>query len=169
MAGLAELDLESMMRKIDLPNGGFFTVRGIAISDISRIVRSNSHDLEGFFMKWAGEQQAIHKSPDPKFAAKGLATKFGKDLLAGAPDLAADIIAHASDEPAMSHRVKMLPFPVQLEALDAIAELTFNGEDGIKKAVEAVIKMLRGATSLAESQNLSEIGTMVSEDNTASS
>ena len=61
-----------------------------------------------------------------------------------------------------------MPFPAQLEALEAIAELTFNGEEGIKKAGEAIIRMLRGATSLLADRNLSEIGTLDSEGNTAS-
>ena len=169
MAGLSDLALEDLTRTVTLPNGSSFTVRGIALSDISRIVRANSHDINGFFMKFMGQRQEMQNSPDPKFAAMGMATKFGSDLLKGAPDLAADIIAYASDEPNLAYKVKALPFPAQLDALEKIAELTFNGEDGIKKAVETIVKMLRGATGLIEDQNRSEIGIMASEGNEASS
>lgn len=168
MAGLSDLDFEDATRAIKLPNGGSFTVRGIAMSDISRIVRSNTHDIEGFFMKFMGDREQAMASPDPKFAAVGMATKFGKDLLMGAPALAADIIAAASDEPHLAHKVQRMPFPAQLEALEAIADLTFNGDDGIKKVGEVIIRMLKGATSLVEDQNRSEIGSLASEDNTAS-
>lgn len=168
MAGLADLDFEDITRTINLPNGASFTVRGIAMSDISRIVRTNTHDLGAFFERFMGEREQAMQSPDPKFASLGMATKFGKDLLTSAPALAADIIAHASDEPHLSHKVQRMPFPAQLEALEAIAELTFNGEEGIKKAGEVIVRMLRGATSLLADQNLSEIGTLDSEGNSAS-
>lgn len=168
MAGLSDLDFEDITRSIKLPNGKEFTVRGIALSDISRIVRTNTHDIQGFFMKFMGERETALQSADPKFASLGMATKFGNSLLSGAPDLAADIIATASDEPHLAHKVRQMPFPAQLEALEAIAELTFNGEDGIKKAGEAIIRMLKGATSLLEDQNRSAIGTLDSDANPAS-
>ena len=170
MAGLAELedDLESGVREIKLPGGKgkSFTVRGLALSDISNLLRARSTDIEAFFIKFSqGQEKAI--VGDPKYA-HNLATKFGSDLLGTAPDLAADIIAYASDEPTRAHIVRKLPFPVQIEALEAIAELTFTEEDTLKKVVATVTKFMAGTTDLLSDINQQRIGSMLSENGLAS-
>ena len=171
MAGLAELedDLESGVREIKLPGGKgkSFTVRGLALSDISNLLRARSTDIEAFFVKFSQGQGTALVSGDPKYANQ-LATKFGSDLLGSAPDLAADIIAYASDEPTRAHIVRRLPFPVQIEALEAISELTFVEEETLKKVVATVTKFMAGTTDLLSDINQQRIGSMLSENGLAS-
>jgi hypothetical protein len=50
---------------------------------------------------------------------------FGTVLLATLPDLCAEIIAIASDEPDLADKAKRLPAPTQLNALSQIFEITF--------------------------------------------
>lgn len=168
MAGINELDLESAVETVMLPKGEFFTVRGLALSDISRLIRVRAHDIEGFFQKFMVEREQVMSSLDPQVASKMSATKFGTDLLTKAPDLAAEIIACASDEPTLAHKVKRMPFPTQLDALEKITALTFIEEEGAKKAIETVMRALKGMTGLVGDLNQQQIGSMLSEGNAVS-
>lgn len=170
MAGLAEIDgdLESGIREIKLPGGKrSFTVRGLALTDISNIIRARSNDIEAFYVKFSEGMGMGDAAGDPKYASV-MATKFGSSLLTSAPDLAADIIAYASDEPTLAHTVRKLPFPVQIEALEAIGELTFTEEDSLKKAVATVVKFMAGTTDLLSGINQQRIGSMLSENESLS-
>lgn len=149
---------DDLVGVIPLPNGGELVVSGLSLADISRLIRARTADMEVFFNKFMAEKKA---SADPKFA-DAAATEFGRELLTAAPDIAADIIALASGEPTLTHVARKLPFPIQLEALEQIANLTFVGEDGLKKAIEIVIRMVAGATGTFSDLNVSRIGSLVS-------
>jgi hypothetical protein len=169
MAGLAELDFEGSIRTVKLPRGMQMTVRGLALSDVTRIFRQHANDVEEIFKGFAEDGAALAgKSGDPKFAQNAVATKFGSELLSNFPELVADIIAYASDEPTLSHKARQLPFPVQMEALKAIAELTFVEEDSLKKVMEIVVQMVAKTTDVLSDLNQQRIGSLPSSDKPAS-
>ena len=169
MAGLADYEkFEGSVREIQLGGGQTMTVRGLALSDMTRLFQEHAPDLEALFIKFAKDEDAVKLVGDPKFASKGAATKFGKDLLTTAPDLAAKVIAHAGDEPGKWLVAKRLPFTVQMTALEAISELTFVEEDSLKKAGEVVIRAVAGITNLLTDLNQQRIGSLQLEDKPAS-
>lgn len=148
MAGLAELDFEGSVKEIKLPKGQRMTVRGLALSDVTLIFRQHANDVETIFTSFAQDGKQLTQVGDPKYAEKAVATKFGEQLLSNFPDLVASIIAYGSDEPTLAHKARQLPFPVQMEAINAIAELTFVEEDSLKKVAEIVIQMVQKTTEL---------------------
>lgn len=160
MAGLADLGFEDESRTIKLPSGkSSFTVSGLSVEGIARLIKGRASEMEDVFAKFMQDRDQLGVVGDPKFA-RSVGSRFGQTLLDKAPRLAADIIAIASGEPHAWENAQRLPFTVQIEALEAVVELTFNGEEGSKKAMEALSKMVRAATSIMEDQNLSQIGSM---------
>lgn len=163
MAGLADFDFEGLTREIKLPNGVMLVVRGLALSDVTRIFRAHADDIETMFSSFSQDKDAIVPTGDPKYAQTAVATKFGGELLSNFPMVAADIIAYAADEPTLAHKARKLPFPIQLEALQAIAELTFTEEDALKKVAEIVIQMVAKTTATLSDLNQQQIGLLQSE------
>lgn len=150
MAGLSEYDYDSAVETVALPGGKSFTVRGVALSDIAQIFRLHSAAIEAYFTQYMVEKEV---SGDPKYAAMQQSTKFSMVLLEQAPDLAAQIIATASDEPHMAHRVRGLSFAIQLDALKKIGDLTFIEEDSAKKAFETVLGLIQGVNPAISQTN----------------
>lgn len=118
---------------------GVFTVQGLGLDAILAI-----------FLRHRGEMSSLF---DRAMAAKAsgnltleVASELGGALLAGAPQIAAEIIAAAAgsltDEAVTIARE--LPAPVQLDALDKVASLTFTSEMPPKKVLETVIRMMGG-------------------------
>jgi hypothetical protein len=168
MAGLSQIaaDAESGVRSIKISKDASISVRGLALYDISNLIRLRSAEIEAFFNRYMSEASHAHENGDPKYA-KTAATKLSGDLLISAPDLAADIIAFASDEPQLAYAARRLPFPIQIEALEAISELTFIEEDSLKKALTVIIKFMGATTNLMSDINASKIGSILSENGSA--
>jgi len=68
------------------------------------------------------------------------ADQLAKALMTEAPDVVAHIIARANDEPESFEKVAKLPGITQINALIAVAQLTFHSEDEVKKLLETVIQ-----------------------------
>jgi hypothetical protein len=64
------------------------------------------------------------------------------------PEIVADVIAFAAGEPEMASVALRLSPPVQLEAIEKIAKLTFKSEEDAKKVLEGVVRMMNVATNL---------------------
>lgn len=121
--------------------GGEFAVRGLSLADLTRLVRRHGRAMSEFF-----DRMASSGNVDLERVAV-----MGSALAEAAPELAAEIIAVAADEPELVDTALRLPFPVQIEALEKIALLTFETEGGAKKVVEAVIRSVSGVqTFLAD-------------------
>lgn len=119
--------------------GGAFAVRGLCLNDISWLVQRHGGKLNALFTQF--------QSDNGELTAEGVAS-FALPLLQAAPDIAAELIACASGDAEDSAIAATLPFPVQLDALEKLAGLTFNAEGGPKKLVETVVRMAQGTTGL---------------------
>lgn len=148
---LADIDLD--YAEVTLPSGKSFSVRGLSLADVTRIVRHHGPVVQEFFLRYAGNRDDLKKTG---IAETALA------LLDSAPALAAEVIALAADEPEHAAKVRKFPMGVQMDALEKIAALTFDSEGGPKKFGEAVVRLLQGTTSLLSDLNQSEIGSLAS-------
>lgn len=128
---------------IEFP-GGNFAVRGLSLDDVSFLVQRHGEKLNSLLSEF--------KAGSGELTVEAVA-QFALPMLKAAPEIAAEMIACASggsdDE---SIRIAMsLPFPVQLDALQKLAEQTFNVAGGPKKLLETVVSMAKGTTGLLES------------------
>lgn len=121
--------------------GGDIAVRGLSLDDLSFIVQRHGAKLNVLFTSFTEKGE---------LTVEGVAD-FALPLLQAAPEIASELIACASGDPADAGIAATLPFPVQLEALEKLAELTFNVSGGPKKLVETVLRMAKGTTGLLES------------------
>lgn len=138
-------------KKIDLTDGVYFTVRGLSLPDISKIVEAHEPIVTELFSKYAGSvnDESLENI-----------SMLGNTLMESAPILVSHIIAIAADEPGEADKIAQLPFPTQMEALEAIGSLTFIGSGGVKKTVAMVAKIVRGMTDLAVASRSSVASSM---------
>lgn len=120
--------------------GGPLTVRGVALADVTALVSHHGPALAGLF-------KDVIKGKDITLSVEGV-TALGMDALKTAPELVAELIALAADEGDLeSIRIAAkLPIPVQVEAVEKIARLTFAMEGGLGKLVETVIRIAQGTS-----------------------
>lgn len=118
-------------------NDLFAEVRGLNLVDILGLVERHRAPLSVTFSNLAGDRDAALKS----FSAMGGA------LLSALPDLAADVISVAMDQPEKVGSAKKISASVQLSLLEKIGELTFAAEGGPGKVIEIVVSALGGTTA----------------------
>lgn len=111
-----------------------FSVRGLTLSDLSLLLRSHMPDI----------QVIVAMRTDYQSAENGDIFPLLTTLAAEAPVLAARIIAHGAGEPSAHENAKLLPLPLQVEALAEIFRLTFEEYGGLEKTVAALGKMAAG-------------------------
>jgi hypothetical protein len=115
---------------------------GLPLDAIVDICRRHWSDVGGLFDKLVG--QVASGDIDPELNTMNW---LGGALLAALPQVAAEIITVCAGwSLEAAEVVRALPAPVQLEALDKIAALTFTSEMPPKKVMETVIRMLGGVT-----------------------
>lgn len=102
-----------------------FEVRGLSLSDITRLVKPFQEDFEKLF-----EGQMDLES-----------------LLTDSPELAAHIIAFAAGEPDQVDTVKSLPFGLQLIALEKVWDMTAVDAETVGKVLSNLVS---GVNRLAE-------------------
>lgn len=117
-------------------------VSGLPLDAVVDICKRHWNDVSGLFDNLAEQVQSGEVGGD-------LSTMnwLGGAVLAALPQVAAEIIAICSPYGLEAAPVmRALPGPVQLEALDKIAALTFTSEMPPKKVIETAVRMLVGAT-----------------------
>lgn len=117
-------------------------VSGLPLDAIVDICRRHWNGVSGLFDNLVAQVVAGDIEPD-------LATVdwLGGALLTTLPEVAAEIIAFCTPFGIDAAPViRDVPAPVQLEALDKIAALTFTSEQPPKKVIETVVRMLAGGT-----------------------
>jgi hypothetical protein len=117
-----------------------FFVRGLGLADIVAIFDANREQVSAVFAE-------IAIRPDAEMVLADMGG-FATNLARGAPRVVAHIIARAADEedPGLA---EALPFPVQIDALEKVAQLTFATEAAAKKVMETIIRMASGVRRAA--------------------
>lgn len=109
------------------------TLRGLTTPDIAVLVEAHHPDLLAL-MDLINVGRALED---------GELMTITVSLLQHAPGVAANIIAIASDEPTSGPVAEKLPFPVQLEALQAIGDMTFTEAASVKKTLGVIAALLQ--------------------------
>jgi hypothetical protein len=126
-------------------DGDTFAVRALSLNDVMALSTQYGPALAGLYQKF------IKSAVDgDELGGMDLAL-IGKTLVESSPDLAVAIIAYGAGEPKEIENAKTLPFPTQLEALQAIFEFTFASEADVKKVLEIVTVAMEKTTSLIAS------------------
>lgn len=135
---MALTDYQVECRDVVVKGKPLFTVQGLSLEGLTVLVRTHLPDLEHIFnLVVAGGD--FGETLDASF------DNIALSLVANAPGLTANIIAVASGEAdieAATDAARRLPFPVQMDALIHIGELTFEEVGGIKKCGEALATIL---------------------------
>lgn len=129
-----------------------FAVRGLGLDGVSKLLAQGSRaQIDGLIQDIAKANEGTKAGDTAAFevALAGLATKV--------PELVATLIAFCADEPESADVVAKLPLPVQTEALLAIFELTFDGEEslknfvsGLKTLIQSMVKAVSTAGQIAK-------------------
>lgn len=134
--GLKDLTIPSVPVKTP---GGEFSVLGLSLNDITYVLQRHAVEVAQVISAVEANQGAVSNE---------LVSELAVTMIQSAPSLAADIIAVAAGEPDQVATVRALPFPVQLDAIEKIGNQTFEVYGGPGKALEAVIRLAKGTTSL---------------------
>lgn len=123
------------LRDITLPTetisvgGASFSVRGLSFEDVTSLI---------------GRHQSAIENLIDRYNAKGTDAEVLQFLVRETPSLTAQVIALASDEPDQEAAARKLPMPIQIDALTAIAKLTFEEAGGVKKFAEQLAGLFGG-------------------------
>lgn len=113
-----------------------FSVRGLSFEDVTALIQRHQAALESMIGMYG-------KASDADLL---------QFLIRESPTLAAQIIALASDEPDQELAVRKLPMPAQVDALTAVAKLTFEETGGVKKFAGQIAGLLGGMRQLTPAQ-----------------
>ena len=133
---LADLNVER--RTVQL-KGGSFEVEGLSLESFAVLVRTHLPDLEDLFAMFDNVENMTIDDVQ----------KLASKVVMEAPGFAANVIALAAGEPEQAPRVQKLPFPVQVQTLMDIGDLTFSEVGGVKKFLPVVADLL-GMTGTVE-------------------
>lgn len=137
--GLKDLKIPEAIIKTP---GGDFAVRGLNLDDVQYLVSKHGESLTSLFTDFMNS--------DSELTVEGV-TRFIGPLLHSMPGLLIDLIACAADDQEAAAKLRKLPFPVLIAAIEPIASLTFDSAGGPKKLVETVVRLAQGTTGLLES------------------
>lgn len=145
---------EPLIQKIEFKNGEF-SVRGLSAEDITALIQAHFTDIDQIFDTWTKHTQNVFTTD----ALQDFSMKIVRDV----PILSAKIIAMAAGEIDMVDKVRMLPFPIQLEAFLTILQLTFEEVGGVGKFFERLGPTLR---KLLPSSAIESLGNLAKERQT---
>lgn len=131
-------DIKLATTAIEVPGNEPLVVRGLSMLDISALADIHLPALTLLFGQVVNRQSL-------EMDSEGVLA-FGQSIITTAPALAADVIARGTGEPELSPIAAGLPFPTQLELLEAIIKLTFATEGALKNVVEIAVRALQGTT-----------------------
>lgn len=129
-------------KRVEVVGGGGFDVFGLSLPSIVAVCRNHFEDCRQLFMQLASQSAGQQ-------VTLAQATAIGDNLLLTAPRIAAEFIARSAGytESEAVDLFAALPFPVQLDALEKIASLTFTTEMPPKKVLEVVVRAVTGLAS----------------------
>lgn len=122
-------------------SGGDFEVRAVSLMDVAVIIEAHETQIERIYQK---VQMKTGQQITPE-----LVGDVFMDVIREAPVLVGHLIAIAADERDANGDLLLtvagsLPMTVQVEALQAIGELTFTDLASVKKFGADVMKLIRG-------------------------
>lgn len=117
-------------------NGNTFVLRGLTYPHIIHIVRNHQAVLEDLY------QQATSGGLPADAEAMVM------DVAAKSDTLVAMVIACSMGHPEHADKAALLPFPVQIEAIEKIITLTIANEGGVEKLVETVVRAVSAVAKL---------------------
>ncbi len=122
---------------VEVPNGKI-AVRGLNLVDILELVERHRPALSEAFDAMGGKDTKIDES---------MSVLTGS-FLSALPEIAAEVIAIALDDPHKADVALKVAVGTQLLMLEKIAELTFAAEGGAGKVIGIVINAVRGTTQV---------------------
>lgn len=128
---------------ITLDASNNIAVRGLTLEDISFLMQVHKGDVDTVVEMFSGK---LGKDMTPEGVNKAVQAEGDAMILAllqQFPLLAANIIAVACDEPTAWENAMQLPMPKQVDAILAIAKLTFEDAEGFKKFVGNVLAVMQ--------------------------
>lgn len=149
-------------KEVEIPGGGAFTVWGVDEDMVLSIYHRHAGQLSGLFDTTVASMQGDRD-------ALGNATDLLASLIGDAPEIMAELIAAASgskvtdthvnpdtranplgltDWEADVAQARKLPFPVKLDALMKIGELTFSSSMPPGEFLAVVVRMAGKTTAL---------------------
>lgn len=129
-------------------------VRGLNLDDVALLIQAHEANLLGAY-------HAFENLMNGEATHQNLLSRVIMDLVIQAPAVTADIIAIACDEPDASAAARKLPFPVQVQALTTIANLTFEAGGGLGNFLAALRQIAEG-TGAATPMRSSKLDSPVS-------
>ena len=127
-------DFEPERVTIDYKGKPLVSVRGLSLSDVGVLVRTNGEFIQSLFTQWRSE------------GALAINEELINRLVTEAPEVASVIIALGCDERESMTKVYTLPLPLQVRILGEIARLTFEDSGGPKGFVD-LLGRLTGTNS----------------------
>lgn len=130
--------------KVEIPGGDHFVVRGLALEDLTVLLRTHYNTVERLYERYVGESAAAyalqHIEDEAGIAGLDISGVKGVVLesIDAAPALIGDVIARAADEHEHPELARLLPIGVQIDATEKIIRLTLEAEGGLEKLVESV-------------------------------
>lgn len=115
--------------------GGSFDVRGLSLDDVSVLMRSHLPDVEAIVDLLAKGNAGA------EFDVTSV-MEHAITLVKEAPGLVANLIALAADDPDNVDKVRSMPLPIQVRAIETICNLTFEEAGGPKKFFESLVHLL---------------------------
>jgi hypothetical protein len=125
-------DFEFDRRELNFKGGSFF-LEGLSLESFAVLIRTHLKDLEGIFDLFKN-----HKGDLKDEDVQNLIVAAIEET----PGFVANVIALAAREPTAAPQAIRLPFPIQVEALNIILELTFDEVGGIKKFMPSLVRLI---------------------------
>ncbi len=137
---MALAEYKKQTRAFEL-KGGSFQVEGLSFDTFAKLIREHLSDIESIINLI--ESATTGTADLSELNLERIVIAAAEE----APTLVANIIALASGEtdPRTVDNARNLPFPVQVDVLLAVVELTFSDVGGIKKAWETITSLMMKA------------------------
>lgn len=129
-------DFRPAKRAVEFP-GGEFEVRALNLLDISMLIDNHRYAVDQIAAQ-------VRTSREMMFPDDDIIREAIIEVIRESPLLVANIISLCADERDEQETVLRLPATVQLEALLAIADLTFKDAAAIKKLAADVMRLIQG-------------------------
>lgn len=115
--------------------GGTISLRGLALNDVTLLVRDYLVELGNLFDMYENDEQ--------RETAIAQSAQFAIKVVMEAPQLAAQVIVLASDgDQSDLPKASKMPLPNQVECIRKIMEITFEEAGGAKKFLGSLMEMV---------------------------